>query len=207
MRRERWTEFLIEIHSAMQTCPHEILSELLAHLTSQQQPLLLQAVNFADLEAKWEELIQMGRNLRNSAEWNAALDELMPKALFDRIRMPFVLCKTLEPRSLLWFPTDHQQIHQPIYQGRVFYTIRPFLAEMLKMDVSLYDAWCISNATQFTLSILTNLLELLRQRVQLQITTDELLIAYNRSAFKMISQNFRGRLIRMFFENVPSTIR
>ena len=74
-------------------------------------------------------------------------------------------------------------------------------------NVSLYDAWRLSNATHYTLSILTNLVELLRQRFQLQITTDELLIAYNRSAFTMLSQNFRGTQIRMFFENVPSTIR
>lgn len=216
MRRERWTELLTEIHSAMQICPHEILSELLTYhhggqnvppMHQQQQTLLLSAINISDLEAKWDEHIRAGRNLRNTAEWNAALDELVPKELFDLITMPFVLCKTLNPKSPHWLEIGNTQQTQSIYKKELFATIQAFLREMLNAKAPIYDAWCLARASLHSISTLNNLVELMRQRIQLGITMDELLIAYDRSVFKFIAHNRRAWLLRMFFENVPSTIR
>lgn len=212
MRREKWTELLIDIHSAMQMCPNEILSELLAQPTDRNVPSelnLFEALNISTLEAKWSEHIQMGRNLRSNDEWDAILDELMPKELFDRVKMPFVLCQTLDPKSALWITSERIQQTQPIHQNEVFASIRAFLGVMLKTGASLYDAWRISKASLYTISVLNNFVAIMRQDVQLQITMDELLSACNCSALGFIAPKFRfrGWLLRVFFENVPATIR
>lgn len=225
MSQEKWTELLREIYSAMKACPTRILAEFLCYRSYQnvlleQQPLLLRIIDIAHLETKWNGLIETGRNLRNSAEWRKVLDELVPKNLFDHIKIPFVLCQTLNPQSSRWV-TENDDSGQ---QDEVFDTIKEFLVEIFKTDISLHNAWHISKESFYTISILKSLVMLLRRRSDLQISMDELVMACNCLVFvvpgnftsnessdetNLFEQNphLRTLLLRVFFEYVPSTTR